>query len=210
MYMKRILIIASLFLVSCGFTGRLPSEIEPLFPPDGSVENMFDVQLTWKCENADNYTIYLSKDSTVMDLLSEQTAGVYELENLEEGTWYYWKVKASNSAGSVETKILSFKTGNSPEPVVSIYVPKENQVNYDPDWSLIWAPAKYAAEYEVEVATDTFFVYIASQGTAYDTVYYHDKLNIDTEYYWRIRSKNIFGISQWCPYHTFTTGRDAP
>lgn len=205
-----IVILILLLTVSCGFSGRLPSEIEPLFPPDGSTMNFFDLQLSWRCENADNYEVYFSADSAELEMVSEQTAGVYELEDLDEGTWYYWKVTALNSAGSVETKVLSFKTGNTPQGVTKIYVPKEGQVGYDPDWPFIWAPAEFAEEYEVEVATDTFFAYITLQGTVSDTVYNHSRLDVDTKYYWRIKSVNIFGKSDWCPYHTFTTGRDAP
>jgi len=208
--MRNIYLLGLIFFISCGFTGRAPSEIVPLFPENKSQENMLSIQLTWKCENADNYQIFISNDSLNLEMVAEQTASVYEMEDMLQGTWYYWKIVAVNTAGETSTEVQSFKTGSLPEPVVSLIFPRDEQVHIDPRLQLEWISAKYATSYSVEIASDSFFVYIVSSGTVTDTVYGHDELDMFVTYYWHVQSVNHLGTADWSDFYSFTTGKYWP
>jgi len=208
--MRNIFLLGLILFISCGFTGRAPSEIVPLFPEDKSQWNMLSIQITWKCENADNYQIFVSNDSLDMEMVSEQTASVYEMEDMLQNTWYYWKVIAINSSGETSTGVLSFKTGALPEPVDSLIFPRDGQTHIDPRLPVEWISAEFATSYNVEIATDSFFVYIVSIGNATDTIFEHDELEMFKTYYWHVQSVNFLGIAEWSHFYSFTTGKYWP
>lgn len=203
--MKYIYALGLLFFISCSFAGRPPSEITPVFPLNGSTENVFNLELIWTCENADNYQVFVGKSEDSMPLVSEQIGTFYELKNLDQNTVYCWKIIAINDTDTKESGILTFKTGSLPDPVVNLLKPENGSEMNEPDVLLIWEKAMFADSYYVEVSHDSLFINMIYAGVSPDTVCYHHNFPAEDTLYWHVQSLNAFGSSLFSGTHWFIT-----
>jgi len=72
--------------------------------------------------------------------------------------------------------------------------------------TFIWNRTDYTASYELQVATDELFGNIIyKDSTLIDTVKQIEPINALTNYYWKVRGKNIKGYSSWSEEWSFTT-----
>ncbi|WP_373494067.1 Ig-like domain-containing protein [Aquiflexum sp.] len=176
-------------------------------PADGSKDLDTSIKLSWKnVENADTYRLQVSltKDFSNRVLDSSSLKETYfQLGNLEEGKTYYWRVRATNTAGnSSYTATWSFSTKAS---VLAPSAPKlsspESGTLVKPEQIVLeWIPVDAAEKYEVQVSTYSNF----SQGIAYQNsnLTTHKvvvDLDPDKIYFWRVRAVNVAGTS---PYST--------
>lgn len=59
-----------------------------------------EIKLTWSSvEGATNYNVYQSQDNVIYDLISTSTTATYDVTGLTNGTPYYFKISAANTAG---------------------------------------------------------------------------------------------------------------
>lgn len=140
-----------------------------------------------------------------------------------DSSWtYYWHISAVDIGGaSSYSQTLSFKTG----PVIALpFVPALNspplqETGVAREATLTWDASQYAAEYELQVATD-FKSYASgdsadmflAQNVVLDstladtTVHLPVPLDSLTTYYWQVRAANEAGKSAFSATGKFTTG----
>lgn len=176
-------------------------------PTNGSKDLDTSINLSWKkVENADTYRVQVSltKDfsNRILDKSNLKNTD-YQLEQLEAGQTYYWRVRATNTAGnSSYTATWSFSTK------ASVLAPSAPQLSSPESGTLVnpseivleWLPAERAEKYEVQVSTFSNF----SQGIAYQSnniTNHKIAVNLDPDkiYFWRVRAINAAGTS---PYST--------
>jgi len=87
-----------------------------------------------------------------------------------------------------------------------IHPSDEGLVNQDLPVTLTWTPVGYVNKYNLEVSLTEDFTNIIVTETNFKEAYYTmDNLTANTNYYWRIQSKNDAGTSDWTATQKFTT-----
>lgn len=173
------------------------------------------VNLSWsEVAEADVYDVQLS---TVSDFstIDHQQAGVTDtgatIEGLVGATTYYWRARASNAEVTSEWSTpFSFSTAatSSAPPAPELSAPSNGATDITPgSVSLSWNAATGAATYDVQLSTADDFSSItgeASEVAATSVIMQNVAAN--TTYYWRARSTNAEGTSNWSGAYSFATG----
>jgi hypothetical protein len=72
--------------------------------------------------------------------------------------------------------------------------------------TLQWAPSAHAARYELQLAADSLFAFLAVDDSTLGVPWYlPSALDSNQQYYWRVRAINDAGASPWTPAWSFTT-----
>lgn len=93
----------------------LPSNIVPIFPPDGAT-GVTTTLLQWDAIDATSYNIGLGLSSPPPTLVTGITSKSYIPPTPNPGSTYFWQITAINSTGAVLGAVWSF-TAASPQPV---------------------------------------------------------------------------------------------
>jgi photosystem II stability/assembly factor-like uncharacterized protein len=117
---------------------------------------------------------------------------------------------AVGTSGNYDSLII-LKTVNGGVPIQgdpeipTLIEPANNsQINYYP-LIFSWNELQLSA-YELELSLDSLFNNIEKAVTIFDPYYYYGTLKNYSQYYWRVRSKNLNGFSMWSDTFKFTTG----
>ncbi len=180
-------------------------------PADDAIGVPVNAKLVWfKTNGATKYDIQVAKDSSfaspvfVSNGFADSTIITTQLEGL---TNYYWRVKAkSDDAESYWSEIWSFKTVLGPPILIA---PLDSAVDLDINITFSWHPAKMAKLYLIQFSEFNDFV-INNEYVVTDTTYNSSDFNYFKSYFWRVRSTNDEGASDWSEVRTFTTGFEPP
>ncbi len=71
--------------------------------------------------------------------------------------------------------------------------------------SFVWFSTANADLYRIQIATDTLFTNLIFNAATADTFYQHYGLQQLSTYYWRVRSLNMSGESDWAAFRAFRT-----
>ncbi|PKN76012.1 MAG: hypothetical protein CVU49_01175 [Candidatus Cloacimonetes bacterium HGW-Cloacimonetes-2] len=187
---------------------------EPLSPMGGDMGSPTNPLLSWtEVIGAVGYNVQLSTDpgfvSNVVNLLGHPTNS-YQVSGLQPYTQYWWRVAAEGEQGEGPfCPDQAFTTGNVSElPAVPTQVsPVNNTTNVPLNVTLRWNSAYLADEYHVQVSASPYFGTMAYENTAVSgTSVVCDLLSPNTSYYWRVRSVNPAGFSNYSGNRRFTTG----
>jgi hypothetical protein len=150
------------------------------------------VLFSWtRVKRADTYTLQISTDSTfgLTSMFQEITQqdtfiGVW---GFAFGTQYFWRVKATNSAGFTFSSVSEFTTilGNLDFPV-AVYPPTYSAV-VPVDVVLRWHRVAGATMYHIQVTKDLYATLAVDDTVKQDTVY-QCNLEANTKYWWRLRA----------------------
>jgi len=93
-----------------------PSDVVLISPLNGSNGNVKPITLVWnKAKLAESYNLQLSLDSDFLTILIDSSGIIdtsYNIDELNELTMYYWRVKATNINGYGSwSDVSAFKTG---------------------------------------------------------------------------------------------------
>ena len=129
------------------------------------------------------------------------------VSGLNNNISYYWRVKAKNQIGwggySVWYKFTTILAAPAPPVLVS---PLNNAVGQNLSLTLAWNKSVTAANYRVQVATDSLFAgLIVNDSTLTDSTRVVSGLNPLTNYWWRVNAKNIGGTSSYSLVRKFRT-----
>ena len=172
-------------------------------------EEAVDTSLTftWSdVEEAEKYYIQLSTDPgfTKEIRIDSSSAPSILITGLEKGVQYYWRIQVKNSDGETGPWSNSWS--------FSTYIPLPNTptlVTQIPDTSksgyveFHWNTALNASSYSIEVSKTSDFTTSTVRSTSEDTLrsLFWKK---DGLAYWKVRSHNITGASDWSDVSTFT------
>jgi hypothetical protein len=183
-----------------------------VLPSDGAEDQHDMIDLVWNSvEYAATYNIQVSADSMFSEnlIVNEYVIidTVYTLSGLEGQQQYYWRVLASNAAGSGGySPVYGFFTGFPSVPVQDY--PPHGTVNVSVTPTLAWHPAIAAQEYRVQLATGRTIVpeniVLDTLGIA-DTLVTLPDLTPERIFYWRVNASNEFGTSAWSDSWGFRT-----
>lgn len=194
-------------------TGYLKPELPKLSTPsNGFRKQPIKLNLCWEqAERALRYHLQVSKTSDFKQLLVDVdtiTTVCYELDNLENGTTYYWKVAAINLGGtSGFTPAWNFTTiPLPPTEKVNLVSPANNATNVLTFVDLKWDAINNVDSYELVMAKDPEFKDIYySNDKVWSNTRRMQNLPPLTKLYWKVRGVNEGGVSPWSDVWNFTT-----
>lgn len=178
-------------------------------PKNKSVEVDLNPILYWKNDkNALKFILQVSKDESFKSIVSSYInlkKSQQKIEGLELNKIYYWRVKSSNDFGiSNWSETFSFKTvapPTTPNPISPINFSKDVLLNS----VLVWGKINNANYYALQVSEDQDYSKLLIEEKNYaDTSLTAYNLNNFQKYFWRVKSINKYGESDWSDSWTFS------
>jgi hypothetical protein len=169
--------------------------------------------LIWeKVPAADSYIVEISVDplfkSSNLDSL-KVTDEFYIIKNAEHFTKYYWRVKSLNKTESTDwSEVWNFTTDIS-APLLDL--PKNKDINIQIAGTFIWGISNGANEYQLQISESNKFNSLLIDTTNLKVSEYDYKnLELNKEYFWRVRALRNSETSDWSEVWSFNTGLPAP
>jgi hypothetical protein len=181
-----------------------PAEFDKVSPADGASDQPFDLVLSWASSSGAEsyeYCYDTSGDNACSTWISIGGSISATLSGLDEGTDYYWQVRAVNRGGTTyangsETAFWSFTTEVLPPPAEFDKVSPADGASDQPlDLVLSWASSSGAESYEYCYDTsgdDACSTWISVGGSISATL---SGLDEGTDYYWQVRAVNAGGTT---------------
>ena len=179
-------------------------------PADGTLNlNPTGVALQWQSQpKASSYRVQLSTDPTFTGgiIVDESVSGGAKDVStvLVYGTRYYWRVNASNVSGtSGWSPVWSFATLL---PLPTLAAPADNEQGLELPLQLSWQGITGVTVYNLQIANDAAFTSLLFDGNVNGTNYNASALNLDAQYFWRVRAVGSGGIfSSYTASRKFST-----
>ncbi len=184
-----------------------------LSPADGATGISTSPTLSWNASSgATSYRVQVSTSSGFATTVYDQsvTTTSTTVAGLVAGTTYYWRVNASNSAGtSGWSTAWSFTTAaGSPPSAPTLSSPRNGATNVSKTPTLKWNASSGATSYRVQVSTSSSFTTtVYDQAGITSTSVTLPQLNGRTTYYWHVSASNAYGTSAYSATWRFTTKR---
>ena len=168
-------------------------------PADASTNVSNHPTLAWHpASGASTYTLLVSTDNTFTSVNFTFTGvadtsyhiHAWPSEYLQLSTTYYWKVRATNGAGtSAFSTTWSFSTKSAPD-TPELISPANLTTGLTRVPTFVWTPEFDADSYDLQIATNSSFTTgLISHTGITDTQYVvSTPLAANTTYYWRVRA----------------------
>jgi hypothetical protein len=182
-------------------------------PENNTVIQFLPVVCKWhRNPDASSYTIRISRESdfnTGMIVESDLKDTSFLINNLENKKSYYIKVRALLSGGPSEWAYCRFSTiSKLPQrPLLLKPADKKDQVELNPEFK--WSYDENTKVYNIQLSTEETFSNLLMDSTARDTFCKVNSLNVETQYFYRVRAINEAGEA-WSSPVTFTTMYSLP
>lgn len=185
-------------------------------PANGSNGNPTSLYLSWKeVPTAASYRVQIAQDSkfmnTVLDV-DNLTAPQLNLsgERIQNNMVYFWRVNATNVAGTVPwSDVWSVGIGNVQPPVPPELLSLPNgSIGQSLTPMLDWNDVLGASEYSIIIASDLNFLNVVVNESGLKESNYQPplgKLSNAKNYFWKASAKNVGGTSNYSLIWTFTT-----
>jgi murein tripeptide amidase MpaA len=107
-----------------------------------------------------------------------------------------------------DIRLLGYQSEMVQATPPELHLPTDGSSGLPPSLVLTWHPGLRATTYDLQVAHDPGFTMIVREDSLIaDTTFGISGLDVDSTYYWRVRSRNSYGISAWTePGWAFATG----
>lgn len=181
-------------------------------PTDTSSNIAVPVVLTWKeSSGAKSYTLQVSASSSFSSFVfnkSDITTTTQQVPDLNYLAVYYWRVSATNSAGTSDwSKVWSFTTTGEAALVPQLSLPINGAVDQKLSPVLTWGNTSNANSYTLQISTNSSFTsFVLDEDSLTATSKQIADLSGSTKYYWRVSAANNFGTKGWSETWSFTTG----
>lgn len=200
--------ITSLLLIKFG-TVETPSVPLLSSPVDGAINQAIPVSLAWNSSTqAVRYHVQLATDALFSALVLLDTAVTSTSRStgaLAPNTTYYWRVRATNYAGtSGWSGVRSFSTIALPG-TPGLLSPADGATGLNPALQLMWSTGSNASTYNLVVSTDSLFGSSVISTTTADTTLGASGLASGTQFFWRVRAHNGAGDGSWSNARRFAT-----
>ncbi len=186
-------------------------------PANNSGSQLLSVQLKWNpVEGASTYKVQFSTDKTFTTTIVNEdniSATQFSVANLAVNTIYYWRVQANSidNGTGVWSDTWKFSTGLAPAGIPILDSPSNNKVNQPIVFDFKWNPADNALTYHLQVSkTQDFENIVLNEDAIASSSFAASGLELGSTYYWRLRSANALGLSEWSESWKFTVIPAAP
>jgi len=188
-----------------------PAEPYLIAPDDGAENLPPDIEFSWyESAQAEIYNLQISNDYSFSELSFQDsliTGTARLLTGLTDG-WYYWRVSASNTAGtSAWSSVRSFSVNTqviNPPAEPTLISPEDGTFNLPVDVEFSWGISQGADSYYLEIATDNSFTSLIYQDTQItETTRFVNGFG-EGLYFWRISASNAAGTSAWSNIWSFS------
>lgn len=185
-----------------------PTLITPL---DNDVNASVSPTLNWNAvSGATSYRLQVSTASDFAATVFDQsglTSTSRTVTALASGTKYFWRVSASNAAGTGPySATRSFTTFVSAPAAPVLSSPGSGSSNQPTTVTLAWNASAGATKYRLQVSQSAAFAStIFDDSTLISTSRQIGSLSFGTTYYWRVSASNTGGSSSYSPTASFTT-----
>jgi hypothetical protein len=195
------------------FTTAAPAPAPPTLvsPANGITGIATNPTLSWSASGgAVTYNLHVSTSSNFSSFVVIQsgvTGTSFALSGLSLNTLYYWRVNASNVAGSSNwSSVWSFTTAPPPPSAPTPVLPANGATGVPTSPTLTWNAPSGAASYNLQVSTASDFssVVVNLSGMT-STSHTPSGLNVNTQYYWRVNAANTWGTSVYSSTFSFRT-----
>jgi hypothetical protein len=191
-----------------------PDLISPAADTSNIVPNS---PLFWtEVEGAEFYDLELSETSDFEGLTVRKeyslTSTNYQFPDMEENRVYYWRVRSKNQYGISDwSPTNSYTTGLFKPESVNLINPSNGAVNTDTIVEFRWRMMENADTYDFQLSANIDFnTLVDSSYATSDSLFLVSGLENDTRYYWRVRSENKTGVSEWSSTFRFNVIEAAP
>jgi fibronectin type III domain protein/WD40 domain-containing protein len=198
-------------------TGPPPAAPVLLSPPDSASNQPTSIRLAWHpVPNAVGYTVvvsYVPDFSPPWPRYYAASDTVFSVSGLLTNSIYYWRVSASNIAGTGEYSVArSFGTITPPQLPPLLTGPEIASADLPTSVTLGWSAAPQATSYDLQISTEDQFLtgLILSDSTITTTSRTVSGLANGTTYLWRVRGRNVWGVGPFTSPWWFTTIVQAP
>ncbi len=191
-------------------TLSVPTAITTVYPASSATGVGIPVPFLWNIKSGiTNYNLQVSTSNTFSTFIVNDTTLVDTFSvasNLNLNTMYYWKVRAKNPAGwGAYSSVINFTTANVPATATTVF-PANNTTWVEIPVAFRWNIQSSILNYQLQVSTsNTFTSFVVDDSTLTDTTSTISNLNLNTLYYWRVRSKNASGWGAYSTTANFTT-----
>ncbi|HAD81076.1 MAG: hypothetical protein A2273_11900 [Candidatus Edwardsbacteria bacterium RifOxyA12_full_54_48] len=204
--------------IRCFTTTATALPVKPVLnaPANGDTGVSKSPTLIWTASSgASNYGLQVATNNSfhpasMIYSQSGLTGTGQSILGLDPGIDYYWRVNASNIAGTSawsETWSFTTTTNPAPEPPVLVW-PANGELNSGTSPALSWSSSYGAYSYALQVSPSSDFrSLVYYQSGLPDTSRSVAGLDSLTTYHWRANASNVYGASGWSDAWTFTDAR---
>lgn len=197
----------------------MPEIAELIYPADNQ-QNVSPqvVQLEWSSQELDvTYNLKVSEHSDFsVPVIDEDGLGEtsYQLNDIEQGVTFYWRVQAVGKYLDGEwSETSSFTTAESDAPGQIVLAEPEDgaeEMDVNPEFS--WYPDDNSEFYLFQLSDHSGFDELIAEFAEYpDTILaLPDTLDYHREYFWRVAGQNEFVTAEWSEIWTFRTEVELP
>lgn len=206
----------SAYSSSFNFTTLAPPAAPVLSSPtNGAVAISLSPTFGWNASTgAASYHLQVATDSAFSGLVIDQNniaLTSFAASGLSTNTLFYWRVNATNSAGSSPYSSLFRFTTTGPPPPPSLSSPSNGSTGVATNVTLSWNSSPGATTYRIQVSTSsTFLTTVVDSANITTTSLTPGNLSGGTQYYWRVNATNASGTSAYSTLFSFTTGIPVP
>jgi photosystem II stability/assembly factor-like uncharacterized protein len=194
----------------------LPSAPTLITPLDNDVNVSVSPTLNWNAvSGATSYRLQVSAASDFAATVSDQsglTSTSRTVTSLANGTKYYWRVSASNAAGTgLYSSTRSFTTFFLAPSAPVLSSPASGSTNQPTTVTLSWNASTGAGTYRLQVSTSAAFAStIVNDSTLTGMSKQIGSLSFGTTYYWRVSASSAAGTGAFSSSFSFTTAPSPP
>jgi transposase-like protein len=194
----------------------LPGAPALFSPSNGATNVSTSPVLSWNTSlGATSYRLQVSTVSTFLTTVFDSSGMVttsYATGSLSNSTTYYWRVNATNVAGTTDwSEVWSFTTAPAAPGVPLLSAPSDGAINLPTTVTATWNASAGAINYRLQLAVNSSFALpLLDDSSLTATSRLLTSLANNTEYYWRVGARNSGGWSAWSSVWSFTTVSTIP
>ncbi|MEX0720334.1 MAG: T9SS type A sorting domain-containing protein [Balneolaceae bacterium] len=194
-----------------------PNMVSLESPTNGTTGLELSPEFEWQVlDGAESYAFQLATDSNFNNIeISATGIGATSLaldESLDYNTQYYWRVRAENEAGDGPwSEAWNFTTIIAQPGITQLSQPVNNSESISTFPTLEWNEAARAESYLLELSANVEFSDTIIDTVLSDTAYsVNNRLTRGAAFYWRVKTLNAGGESDWSETWNFTTILEPP
>lgn len=184
-----------------------------LVSPADDATGVFSPTMEWNAVfGAATYVLQVSTDSAFTGGMAVDDSTIadtsFVVTGLSNATEYFWRVRASNIAGTGSWSMSRSFTTLALPSVVTLASPSDSTLDQPVSGLTVrWDAEPVSASYRLQLSIDSTFTggFVVNDSSLTDTFRLAGTLVSGTEYFWRVMGENPAGTGGWSDVWRFTT-----